>query len=145
MHDIILTTCQLVICQRINHNTATKLCDLLIPLLDNIDDYIELFEKKLGVKKTKTICDLLKIKTKDKNNQIIIEKISLIKGIGPWTIKNLKNTYLNANEFIFEDLEVRKGLNMDIKQAKELEKKIPDNLKALVTMLAIYKARQSND
>jgi 3-methyladenine DNA glycosylase/8-oxoguanine DNA glycosylase len=71
--------------------------------------------------KIKIISNIINIEYK--NNEDFITKISNIKGIGPWTIKSLKIMFdlkfdPSENEFLFEDLWIRKRVSELLKIEK---------------------------
>ena len=141
---IIEAACRLVICQRINHNQAETLCQNLLPLLNTLPTNRELFERKLGPKKAQTCADLLNLDVSSKTNAQIIDEIAKIKGIGPWTVKWLRQEYNLDAGLIFEDLEVRKGLGMTLQDAKQLAKDVPAEYAPLINMLAIQQSRKND-
>lgn len=151
-HEIIVSLCRLIVCQRISHIQAEKIWNELQGKLVDYKKHKELFEKRLGEKKAFAISSALAIKCNDLNTGEILAKISKIKGVGPWTIKWLENEYGNEKtEFLYEDLEVRKGLakllgvypeKISIQQAKEYGETIPSDMRAIASVNLIELARE---
>ena len=107
-HPYIISTCQQICYQRISVKAASTIWQRIM----KANSKEELERSGIGKSKYDTINRIIDVDmTKIGSFDDYLKEAEKIKGIGPWTIKWLKQKHKpNESEFIHEDLEVRKGL-----------------------------------